>query len=81
MSKIRFLEEEVRHSRTEIYYFTHEDYGEVELHDVYEDDKYVDSYAYDKWGKELSFTFVNELIQHMDNMKIKRRIKYDYNEK
>lgn len=72
MSKITLLEEEVRHSRTEIYYFHHEDYGEVELHDVYEDDKYVDSYAYGQGGKELSFTFVNELVQYMDEMKIKR---------
>lgn len=72
MSKITLLEEEVRHSRTEIYYFHHEDYGEVELHDVYEDDKYIDSYAYGQGGKELSFTFVNELVQYMDEMKIKR---------
>lgn len=72
MSKIRFLEEEVRHSRTEIYYFTHEDYGEVELHDVYEDDKYVDSYAYDKWGRALSYKLVEELGNYVENMKNKK---------
>ena len=72
MSKIRFLEEEVRHSRTEIYYFTHEDYGEVELHDVYEDDKYVDSYAYDKWGTCLSYKLVEELDNYLQNMKNKK---------
>ena len=72
MSKIEFLEKEVRHSRTEIYYFTHEDYGEVELHDVYEDDKYVDSYAYDKWGRGLSYKLVEELDNYVENMKNKK---------
>jgi len=72
MSKIRFLEEEVRHSRTEIYYFHHEDYGEVELHDVYEEDKYVDSYAYDKWGRGLSYKLVEELDNYVENMKNKK---------
>ena len=72
MSKIEFLEKEVRHSRTEIYYFTHEDYGEVELHDVYEDDKYVDSYAYDKWGRSLSYKLVEELDNYLQNIKNKK---------
>lgn len=72
MSTIKFLEEEVRLSKTIIHYFQHDEYGDVELHDIYEDDKYVDSYAYDKWGRQLSYRVVEELDNYLINMRNKK---------
>lgn len=72
MSTIKFLEEEVRLSKTIIHYFHHDEYGDVELHDIYEDDKHVDSYAYDKWGTQLSYKVVEELDNYLINMKNKK---------
>ena len=72
MTTIKFLEEEVRLSKTIIHHFHHNEYGEVELHDIYEDDTYVESYAYDKWGKRLSYRVVEELDNYLINMRNKK---------